>query len=225
MSKLIDLTNKNFGDLTAIKIAGKRNTPNGCRKIIWECKCSCGKTVFVEGENLRNGNTKSCGCKRYVTGKDNLCFKNGYKTERLYRIWASMKQRCLNPNCSGYKNYGGRGIKICDEWLDYILFREWALSNGYDQNAQKRECTIDRIDVDGNYEPHNCRWVNWKSQMKNQRKTILITYNGITETRKWWAEKLGIYGQTLQKYLDKGHTMEEATAHYGKRQRKSSLSL
>ena len=100
--------------------------------------------------------------------------KHGFAHSRLYRIFAGMKDRCLNQNYKDYKYYGGRGIKICQEWLDdFMNFHEWAYNNGYDENAPHGECTIDRIDVNGNYEPSNCRWVDMNIQANNRRKNLI----------------------------------------------------
>ena len=97
---------------------------------------------------------------------------HGGINDRLYEVWGSMKKRCNNPNDKSYKNYGGRGIKVCKEWNEnYLSFKKWAYKNGYDENAPHGECTIDRINVNGNYEPNNCRWISNAEQQKNKRKS------------------------------------------------------
>lgn len=122
-------------------------------------KCAyCGNTFEAKIQSVNSGDKKSCGCKFNAP-------KHGGVKERLYRIWGGIKQRCLNPNNKDYKNYGARGITIYDEWLkDYAVFREWALGNGYSD-----ELSIDRVDVDGNYEPNNCRWATKSVQASNTR--------------------------------------------------------
>lgn len=121
------------------------------------------------------------------------------KYNRLYRsVYTGIKQRCYNPNCKDYANYGGRGIKICDEWLnDFDMFYQWAYESGYNESAEKGKCTIDRIDVNGNYEPSNCRWVNIAFQNSNKTTTHLITYHGKTHTIAEWARIMGISENAL----------------------------
>ena len=124
--------------------------------------------------------------------------------ERLNWVWLEMRQRCKNPKHHAYKYYGGRGIKICKEWDSYKTFRDWAAMTGYNANAKRGECTLDRIDPDGNYEPLNCRWVSMKEQGNNRRNNHYITVNGITHTLSEWAEVTGIKRKTIQKRIEKG---------------------
>lgn len=119
--------------------------------------------------------------------------------ERLNTVWRSMKLRCENPIATGYKNYGGRGIKVCEEWQNYEAFKKWALENGYDEKAPRGECTIDRINIDGNYEPTNCRFANTKEQARNRTGTKYIEIDGVRKSLMTWAEEYDIPAQILRK--------------------------
>lgn len=154
-----DLTGQRFGRLT---VAG--SLPTKYKKTRWRCVCDCGKETEATTDHLISGHTESCGCLRYERLKA-ANTKHGNRRARLYTIWEHMKQRCDNPRNKDFKYYGGRGVKVCAEWVDdFKAFQEWALANGYRENL-----TIDRIEVDGNYEPQNCRWVTQSEQNKNKR--------------------------------------------------------
>lgn len=167
MSKRIDITGERYGKLVAIKYSHT----NKAKKAVWECKCDCGNVHYVTAKDLRSGNTKSCGCTKVERARL-LKYKDGRHSERLYQVWATMIKRCYNKNCNVYRFYGARGIIVCEEWKEYSNFKAWAYSNGYDENAPKGKCTIDRIDSNGNYEPSNCRWVGMDIQRKNKRQGI-----------------------------------------------------
>lgn len=174
MPKFKDISGQRFGMLVAQKPIITRTLKR--TRIKWECKCDCGNTTVVTGSNLISGHTKSCGClNSKMTSERNKTLKlrhNG-SNDRLYEVWKGMKARCNNPNNKRYPQYGGNGIKLCKEWNnDYQAFKEWAYSAGYDENAAFGECTIDRIDVNGNYEPNNCRWITNAEQQKNKKKTL-----------------------------------------------------
>lgn len=165
----IDLSGQRFGCLVAVEIDHRLGS-----RAIWKCKCDCGNTTFVSVSNLRNGHTQSCGCLQISRTSDAMR-THGHKgkrsVNRLYPVWRAMKQRCLLPSSKAYKYYGGRGITVCDEWLEYDNFMRWAYSHGYDPNAKRGKCTIDRIDVNGNYEPSNCRFVDMAVQNNNKRNS------------------------------------------------------
>lgn len=198
MGKIVDLTGQTFGRLKVIKYAGRAKN----RKALWECECSCSNHthVIVQGANLRNGNTKSCGC----LGKENFNrYKHGYRHTRLYGVWCAMKSRCFNQNNKNYHNYGGRGITVCDEWSnDFMNFYNWAISNGYQENL-----TIDRIEVNGDYEPFNCRWTTFEVQANNTRANKYITYNNETLTQAQWDRKTGL---PISERIERGWSIEKA---------------
>lgn len=123
----------------------------------------------------------------------------------LYNKWSSMKTRCYSSHSKDYKNYGGRGIKICEEWLDYKYFREWSLSSGYIEGL-----TIDRIDNDGNYEPNNCKWLTMAEQQRNKRNNRIITYNGESSTLVEWGEKCHIHPDRIGARLNSGWSVEDS---------------
>lgn len=170
----IDLTGYKFGKLTVIKKSPKK-TMSGS---VWTCKCECGNVIDIARCGLVSGHTKTCGCSRADFFRNNNptlkhgATKRGRKRERLYRVWCGMRERCSNPHHNRYKYYGARGITVCREWDDYSVFRSWAMANGYDPEARRGDCTIDRIDVNGSYCPDNCRWVDNDTQAKNKRAKI-----------------------------------------------------
>lgn len=161
---------------------------------MWECRCDCGRITTVTGYALRQGTTVSCGCKTR---------KHGYANkERLYQTWKNMRRRCYDPNNKRYAQYGGRGIRICSEWDDYAAFRSWAIANGYSD-----ELTIDRVDVDGNYCPENCRWATPKEQANNVTRNRVIDYNGKSMTMSEWASELGISYGTMNHRIQRNWDM------------------
>ena len=183
----VEMIGKRYGYLTVLEDLPPHITPNGNSIRMVLCKCDCNNMLPIQAQHLRNGNTLSCGCKRIELLKNHRerhCMSN----TRLFGIWQGMKQRCFNQNDIGYSNYGGRGITVCKEWSDdFMNFYNWAITNGYSD-----ELSIDRIDVNGNYEPSNCRWADFETQANNKRNNVVITHNGETMNLSQWAKKLNI---------------------------------
>lgn len=208
----IDLTGMTFGRLIVI---GRSNddyinlsTKKHTRR--WICECSCGNKTTVTTPQLTGGRTKSCGClQRERTAQANT--KHGGRYDRLHSVWANMKNRCYNPNYSEYESYGGRGITVCDEWQNYPSFAEWATNAGYNKYLKRGECTLDRIDVNGNYCPQNCRFVNMYIQANNKMNNVYITHNGESHTIADWSKKLGVkYNSLYYRIKTKGLSLENA---------------
>lgn len=201
--KLINLVDRRFGRLVVIERADDKNG-----HVRWRCKCDCGKECIVHGSSLKSGNTTSCGCYRTENSK-RLFSGVRQKDKRLYSVWNGIKQRCLNKNHRSYCDYGGRGIKICDEWAsDYESFYNWAMRSGYQPGLQ-----IDRIDNDGDYCESNCRFVSQETQANNKRNVALYTINGKTLSLPQWCE---VYHQDYylvrQRVLKLGWTIQDALA-------------
>lgn len=175
--KTLDLVGKRFGKLIVIK-----RSSNQGKKVMWDCKCDCGKFTCVMTSNLTCSRVKSCGCLK----NDKLIQRStthNQRHTRLYEVWKTMKQRCGNPNNSSYKNYGARGICVCDEWKDsFQNFYDWSMKNGYCIGL-----TIDRINNNGNYCPENCRWTDRVTQANNSRWNKYITINGQTHSLADWC--------------------------------------
>jgi hypothetical protein len=163
-----------FNRLTVLFFIGSEH-----RNRKYHCICECGNKLDVLGCHLKSGHTKSCGCLNKEKNKKMLT-THGLTNEKLYIVWKGMKQRCYDKNSTNYKYYGGRGIEICDVWKnDFKLFYEWAIENGYKfKKIYKDKLTLDRIDVNGNYEPNNCKWVNWKTQNSNKRNVQINNFVG-----------------------------------------------
>ena len=200
-----DLTNKTFGRLTVLKESDTRSKQG---YVQWVCRCECGNTIIVSSYSLTSGNTKSCGClqKEIVTNRNmsRSRYSSVDRQTRLYKIWKGMHARTSYESQASYRDYGARGIKVCDDWADdYTKFRDWALDHGYDDNL-----TIDRVDVNDDYTPDNCKWSTRKEQNNNQRSNIQLTYNGETHTAAQWAEMIGVSKDCIYKRIQKGYEIE-----------------
>lgn len=187
MAKVIDLTGKRFGSLVVVGL----DTGHPGKGTRWICQCDCGNYVSVFSGNIKRGLTRSCGClRRNKLRKQKTT--HGMSKTRLYMTWNNMIKRCYNKRCLSFKNYGARGITVCEEWKSFEPFYKWAVENGYADDL-----TIDRIDVNGNYEPSNCRWATKKEQSNNKRSTHYLDYNGKTLTVSDLSKSTGIQKSTI----------------------------
>jgi hypothetical protein len=161
MPKALNLTGQWFGRLMPFRPTAERDS---CGCVIWDCLCECGAIHRASSGNLKSGHTQSCGCyMRDQSIATSLTHGDRRNRARLYTTWCNMKTRCTNPNVHSYRYYGGRGIIICDEWRDYVAFKDWALTNGYDDTL-----CIDRINPDGNYEPNNCQFITNEENLRKR---------------------------------------------------------
>lgn len=197
-----DLAGQRFGRLVVVARNGQTKHGN----YTWLCKCACGKEVVVSGGHLKSGHTKSCGCLSSEL-KSKRAIKHGLlakgKRPRTFIIWNGMKARCYNEDAVSYRNYGARGIRMCEEWLTYENFHKWAVQNGYSDSLE-----IDRIDNDGDYCPENCRWVTRSQNQRNTSRTNLISINGITKCASDWISDIGVSKSTFYKHLREGTLSE-----------------
>jgi hypothetical protein len=190
------LIGKRFGLLTVVEYLGSRA---GARR--WRCQCDCGESIESTTGAL-NAGTKSCGClQRHAAAR--ACISrsvHGLTGTRLYVIWRAMRSRCSNPKNIGWKDYGGRGIRVCDEWSDFPVFKAWAFANGYDSHL-----SIDRRDNNGNYEPGNCRWATMIHQNRNRRSGFTpIVHDGQSLSVAEWSKKTGVPSATIRYRLARG---------------------
>ena len=202
MGNLKDYVGERFGRLIVIK----RAENNKFNQVQWLCKCDCGNEKIVSANNLRNKQTRSCGCLKKEQDYINIAhIKHNKSNTRLYSIWKGMKNRCNSVKGKRHKFYYDKGIKVCDEWQkDFINFYNWAIQNGYKENL-----TIDRINNDGNYEPNNCRWATITEQNNNQSKNIKIKYNNNIYSIKEFCNKFDIKRGTLDYRLKCNWSIEK----------------
>lgn len=197
-----NLKGKIFGRLTVI-------SPHHTTRLgtYWNCKCECGNECIILTTKLSNGHTTSCGCRKKELNKviSEINKTHELSNSRIYGIYRGMISRCYKKYSSSYERYGGRGITICQEWLDdFMNFYNWSMENGYQDGL-----SIDRIDSNGNYEPNNCRWSTSKEQANNTRATVFLTYKGETKSASEWSEITGIRRNTITRRKRDGWTDEE----------------
>ena len=207
MGKVRDLTGQRFGKLTVIEPIGKDKHTN----VIWHCLCDCGNYHDAVSRSLVNGGCKSCGCLNVGKYRGKVRERHGCSKERLYRVWTDILNRCYDERKKGYKSYGGRGIAVCDEWRNsYKAFRSWAYANGYDPAKSGKECSLERVDVDGDYCPANCKWITMKEQAWNKRDTFWVEYHGKSITLREASEIGGVYQETIRCRIASGWSVERA---------------
>lgn len=203
-NKTIDITGQRFGELTAIRFDHRGNTGRD-KPHYWVFRCDCGNEIIARKNAVTSGNT--CRCKECSSKRLSLLNKtHGMTKTRLYRVWAGILGRCNSPVTTSWNRYGAKGVSVCEEWLTFENFRDWAFANGYNDSL-----TIDRIDPRGDYEPSNCRWANTKEQANNKQGTIWIEYGSERMPLSYWADKLGIQYHTLYDRLYRyGWTVDRA---------------
>jgi hypothetical protein len=195
-----DMKGKVFGRLTVIEKDAERTDKTN--REYWICQCSCGNLKSARKDMLGR-KTNSCGCLKLEQNKRNLGrFKHGKSHSRIATIWYHINSRCYNPKDTNYKNYGALGVTVCEEWRnDFLVFEKWALENGYSKNL-----SIDRIDVKGAYEPNNCRWADFETQINNKRGTLRVVHNGVVKSlaQAYKEEKPPITYQTAKTRYHQG---------------------
>lgn len=196
MKEQRNLVGNKYGKLLVIESCGQKEKGT---HYMSKVRCECGKEYLVPDTELIYGRRKSCKeCNKPMK-------THGMTNTKLFNVWQSMKQRCFDVNDQNYKYYGGRGITVCNEWVsDFMDFYNWSTSNGYKENL-----SIDRIDVNGNYEPSNCRWITMKEQASNKRNNHLITYKSETKPLQYWANKFNINQTTICNRLKSGWDIEK----------------
>jgi len=217
-----DLTGKRFHRLVVVRFLEKNERTT--RGYNWLCRCDCGKMVKANANKLKTGLQQSCGCLKEEMKPmlGDMTRKYKYSNKRLYSVYKAMLNRVSDTNGREYQNYGGRGITVCDEWLGefgYDTFAEWAYSSGYDANAEHGACTLDRIDVNAGYSPHNCRWITNAEQQNNRRNNVILEYNGERHTMREWADMLNVSYTTISYHCRQmGRSIAEMLAMRGNRQ-------
>lgn len=208
MGKFIDLTGQRFGRLIVIERVVDKERENKQHTTFWKCICDCGGQIVCSRNHLLDGHIRSCGCLHDENSKTSNKTHGLYHT-RIHAIWTNMIQRCTNPKNKKYYRYGGRGIKVCDEWRKFENFYNWSVDNGYNEFLKAKQCTIDRKNNDGDYCPENCRWTTSTVQSGNKSDNVYLTFNGETHSSPEWAEIIGISSKVISERKRKGWTDEK----------------
>lgn len=208
-----------FGGWTLLKISEPYISPSGKKHHRWLCECECGTKKIVSAGDISRGGSMSCGCRRRVlisrrSTKHGMSHNEKYKD--LYRLWVGMRERCNSPKSSSYKNYGGRGIAVCQRWDDFETFM-----NDVGPKPSPKH-SIDRIDVNGDYCPDNCRWATTKEQANNVRRNRRIEHQGCIRNLCQWAELFGLKPAVLGKRLKLGWDMSRALLSPVKQNKKAT---
>jgi len=204
---IFDLSGRRFGRLTVVGFHGRSRSPSGNRRYKWVCRCDCGNASIVDGWHLRSSTTKSCGClQRDVMRKLRTAHgaTAGGRETTEFTIWKTMIQRCDDPNCKSFRNYGGRGITVCDRWRKFENFLA-------DMGERPKGLTLERKDVNGPYKPENCRWATWSEQARNRRDSIVVTHCGRDMPLKTACEVVGLDYHTVWQRINRcGWSVERA---------------
>ena len=196
-----DIIGKRYGSLVVLGFSDKRDKGNHKYLV---CRCDCGNEKVISMTHVRSGASKSCGCGVVKTTIKRSTTHNGTHT-RIYHIWLGIRRRCYNPNDFSYRYYGARGIKMAEEWSDFSTFREWSKTSGYSDNL-----TIERIDVNGDYCPSNCKWITLEEQARNKRTNRLVTINGVTKLMTDWLKDSNVSTTQVYWRLRHGWDIESA---------------
>jgi hypothetical protein len=203
MGQLVNLIGKTFGRLTVIEKTDKRGSSGA---VFWRCLCECGKTKDVSSSCLKGNQTKSCGCLflEVSAAKGKAKHKHGMTGTSTYRSWGGMKQRCYNTNDKKYMIYGGRGIFVCQSWKN-------SFESFYNDMGEAPDgMSIDRIDVNGNYEPSNCQWATQKQQQNNRSNNLILEYQSKKYTLQRLCDHLGKNSDKVQQRLKRGDSLKRA---------------
>lgn len=195
----IDMTGNRYGRLVVIGLV-----PRNTKAVLWHCRCDCGVNKICDGHDLRRNSIQSCGCYR-IEAIGLAKRKHGMSLSSLYALWSLMRGRCNNSTLAAYRNYGGRGIKVCERWSEFQNFAD-------DMGDRPAGTSLDRINNNGNYEPDNCRWATQKTQNNNTRRNVLVTLNGVTRNTSQWAEVLGVPASRIRYRLNAGWPPDKACA-------------
>lgn len=199
------MTGQRFGRLQVLYRADNKIQACGHSTVMWRCLCDCGVIKDIDSGSIRSGHTRSCGCLHDEAAKYSHRI-HGKKGTRLYRIYQGMMNRCNNPNQPAYKNYGSRGIRVCEQWIeDFMSFYNWAMTHGYSDDL-----TLDRIDVNVGYSPENCRWISRKEQSLNRTDNHIVEFNGEAHPITEWAQMNGLTYPAISKRLKRGWPVEYA---------------